>query len=228
MTSRPPPLAVFDLDRTLVPFDSEASWLEFLIERQVVDAHEAVDRSRALTDSYNRGEAGPIEFTEYYLAFMRDVPIPDFERLRDAWVAEVVRPVIAPQALALVERHRAAGHLGVITTATFRFLASAEAAEFGPLEVIATDEARKDGRFTGRVQGIANARDGKVERLRAWLDGRGLRLDAIPDVFVYADSLNDLPLLSHATHPVAVNSDPGLEAHARRMGWATMEIPGYR
>jgi HAD superfamily hydrolase (TIGR01490 family) len=228
MTSRLPPLAVFDLDRTLVPFDSEASWLEFLIGRGVVDAVEAGARSRALTDSYNRGEAGPIELTEYYLAFMRGASIADFERLRDAWVAEVVRLAIAPQARALVERHRAAGHLGVITTATFRFLASAEAAEFGPFDVIATDEVRKDGRFTGRVQGIANAREGKVERLRTWLEARDLRLDAIPDVFVYADSLNDLPLLSHATHPVAVNPDPGLEAYARRMGWATMEIPGYR
>lgn len=228
MSSRPPPVAVFDLDHTLVPFDSEASWLDFLVRRGVVDATEVGEGSRDLTERYNRGEAGAVEFTEFYLGFMRGAPIEAFESLRDDWIAEAVRPAIAPQARALVDRHRRAGHVSVVTSAVFRFLASAEAAEFGLDEVIATEEDRRGGRFSGRVRGVANAREGKVDRLRDWLATRGMRLDAVADLFVYADSLNDLPLLSHATHPVAVNPDPGLEAHARRMGWATMAMPGYR
>jgi phosphoserine phosphatase len=37
--------------------------------------------------------------------------------------------------------------------------------------------------------------------------------------------MNDMPLLSQVSHPVAVNADPVLSAHARHMGWRVMQIP---
>lgn len=219
-----PPLVVFDLDRTLIPLDSEVSWVAWLVARRVLDSESVDARSRALTASYNRGEAGPVEMTEFYLSLLQPFPIETLVPLRDRWVDEVVAPAIFPAARALVEGHRQAGHHCVVTTATFRFLAEREAAEFGEATLLATEEERREGRFTGRVKGLPNAREGKVERLRAWLAGRGWRLDEFADVYVYTDSSNDLPLLSHATQPVAVNPDPALEAHARHAGWRTLAL----
>jgi HAD superfamily hydrolase (TIGR01490 family) len=124
----------------------------------------------------------------------------------------------------LVDRHRTAGDLVVLTTAVMRFLAEPIAAEFGIADVIATDAECIDGRYTGRASGIANLREGKVERLLAWLAARGRRLADFRETYAYCDSLNDLPLLSHVSRPVAVNADSVLAAHARHMGWPVLQI----
>jgi HAD superfamily hydrolase (TIGR01490 family) len=217
-------LTLFDLDHSLVPHDSEQAWLDFLVSEGVVDAHEALVRSRDLTERYNRGEAGAIEFSEFYLGLMAPLDPAKLEALRERWIAAVVRPKVVPAARLIVERHRDAGDRVVVSTAVFRFLAEPQAAELGIADVIATEPERRDDRFTGRVAGVANSREGKVERLHAWLAQRGERLDAFRDVWVYADSINDLPLLSHATRPVAVNADAMLSATARHAGWPILTL----
>jgi HAD superfamily hydrolase (TIGR01490 family) len=217
-------LTLFDLDHTLVPHDSEQHWVEFLVAEGVLDPTEVTIRSRDLTERYNRGEAGSIEFSEFYLALMAPHPLATLEALRARFIAERVRGRITPAARLLVERHREAGDWIVVTTAVFRFLAEPQSAEFGIADVIATEQEMEAGRFTGRVAGVANSREGKVERLRAWLAAHGQRLDGFRDVWVYADSINDLPLLSHATRPVAVNADPLLSATARHSGWPILTL----
>jgi len=82
----------------------------------------------------------------------------------------------------------------------------------------------KQGRFTGRVKGVPNMREGKVERLLSWLSERNLKLSDFRETWFYSDSQNDLPLMSHVTHPVAVNADPVLAAHARHRCWPQITI----
>lgn len=217
-------LTLFDLDHTLVPHDSEQLWVEFLVSEGLLDALEVSVKSRDVTERYNRGEAAATEFSEFYLGLMAPHDPGLLERLRDRWVAERARPRIVPAARRLVERHRTAGDRVVLSTAVFRFLAEPQAAEFGIEHVIATEPERINGRFTGRVAGVANSREGKVERLHAWLAERGERLDRFREVWVYADSINDVSLLSHATHPVAVNADPLLSATARHAGWPILTL----
>lgn len=212
-------LALFDLDHTLLPHDSEAAWIEFLVAEGVLDAAQVTPKSRELTERYNRGEADPIEFTEFYLGLLAPYPMATLEALRERFIAERVRSRITPAARLLVDRHRDAGDLVVVTTAVFRFLAEPQAAELGIADVIATEPEQIDEHFTGRVTGTPNSRDGKVLRLQQWLVLRGGRLDQFREIWVYADSINDLPLLSHATRPVAVNADALLSVTARHAGW---------
>jgi phosphoserine phosphatase len=40
----------------------------------------------------------------------------------------------------------------------------------------------------------------------------------------YSDSLNDLPLLNKVTHPVAVDPDATLKAHAEENGWPIISL----
>lgn len=217
-------LTLFDLDHTLVQHDSEQHWVEFLVADRVLDAAEVVAKSHALTERYNRGEAGAIEFSEFYLGLMTPHDPAILEALRERWIRERVRPGIVRAARRLVEQHRRAGHRVVVSTAVFRFLAESQAAEFEIADVIATEAERIHGRFTGAVTGVPNSREGKVERLHAWLAAQGERIDGYREVHVYADSINDVPLLSHATHPVAVNADPPLSATARHSGWPILTV----
>ncbi len=217
-------LALFDLDHTLVPHDSDEEWVTFLVDEGVLDRVQWDTANRELIARFNRGEAGAIEFTEFYLSTLARFDEPTLAGLRERYLAARVRPRISEAARAMVDRHRGAGDLVIVTTAVFRFLSEPIAAEFGITDVIATEAERIDGRYTGRVAGVANARDGKVERLLMFLAARGQRLADFRETYAYCDSLNDLPLMSQVSKPVAVNADPVLSAHARHMGWPVMQV----
>ena len=126
------------------------------------------------------------------------------------------------QARALVARHR--GDLCALITATNSFVTAPIAREFGLSELIATEPEQKNGEFTGNVAGVPCFREGKVERLLSWLNARERTLDSFAESWFYSDSLNDLPLLGRMTHPVAVDPDETLRAHAERNGWRIISL----
>jgi HAD superfamily hydrolase (TIGR01490 family) len=217
-------LALFDLDHTLLPHDSDEQWVTFLIHLGLLDRGQYETANRDFIDRYNRGEADLVEFTEFYLSTLRPFGTARLVDLRRRYIENLVRPRITERARAMVDRHRDSGDLVVITTEVFDFLAEPIAAEFGLDAVIATVAEIVDGRYTGRVSGVANTREGKVERLHGWLAARSRRLADFREVWAYCDSLNDLPLLSQVSHPVAVNADPVLAAHARHRGWPIVQF----
>ncbi len=217
-------LALFDMDHTLLPHDSDEQWVEFLMSEGELERTVYEEANHALIARYNRGEAGPIEFTEFYLSTLAGADPAHLEALRERYLTSRVRPRISGKARALVDKHREAGDITVITTAVSSFLARPIAVEFAVTDVIATEPEIVDGRYTGRVAGTPNMREGKIERLHGWLATRGQRLADFREVWAYSDSQNDLALLSHVTHPVAVNADPVLAVHARHKGWPIVQI----
>jgi len=112
----------------------------------------------------------------------------------------------------------------VLTTAASRFLTAPIAREFGFENLIATEPQMHDDRFTGKVAGTPNMREGKIVRLDAWLAERDHKFADFRQSWFYSDSRNDIPLLSVVTHPVAVNADPTLAALASERGWPTLRI----
>ncbi len=217
-------LALFDLDHTLLSHDSDELWVEFLLARGKLDRAAFESANQSLVERYRRGEAGVHEFTEFYLSTLVPFTTGELSALHPLYMRECVLPAISQAARALVGRHRDLGQLMVLTTATNRFLTAPIALELGFDHLIATEPEMKDGRYTGRTAGTPNMRDGKVQRLMAWLAERDLRLSDFRESWFYSDSQNDLPLLSHVTHPVAVNADPVLAAHARLKGWPQIVI----
>ena len=217
-------LALFDLDHTLLPHDSDEQWVEFLIEEGVLDRAVFEAGNRAIVDRYRRGEVGVLEFTEFYLSTLEPHPLDRLEAWRRRYLQQRIFPRISIAARELVERHRAAGHLVVLTTATSSFLTAPIAGEFGIEHLIATEPELRDGRYTGKVAGTPNMREAKIARLEAWLATRGARLADFRESWFYSDSRNDIPLLSVVTHPVAVNPDPTLAALATQKRWPILHI----
>jgi HAD superfamily hydrolase (TIGR01490 family) len=217
-------LALFDLDHTLLTLDSDEAWVEFLIEEGILDQAEFQRANHELVARYRAGEATSVEFTHFYLSTLvgRD---PDLLATWHAtYLERKIRPAISVSARELIARHRAEGHLLVMTTATGRFIVAPIARELGLENLIATEPEMKDGLYTGKVAGTPNMREGKVTRLEAWLGERDLALDRFRESWFYSDSVNDLPLLLRVTHPVAVNPDPPLAAVASEKGWPQIEI----
>jgi HAD superfamily hydrolase (TIGR01490 family) len=214
-------LVLFDLDNTLLTGDSDFEWAQFLIEQGVLDRELYEARNQEFFDQYKAGTLDIHEFLDFQLA-----PLARHEREQlDAWhadfMAKRVRPIIAPRAAEIVARHRDA--LTAIVTATNRFITAPIARELGVAHLIATDIEEVEGRFTGKPRGTPNFREGKVERVNQWLASRGERLADFESWF-YSDSLNDLPLLALVTHPIAVDPDPTLRAHALAHGWPVISL----
>jgi HAD superfamily hydrolase (TIGR01490 family) len=217
-------LALFDLDNTLLAGDSDFEWAQFLIGEGVLDreVHEA--RNLEFYEQYKAGTLDIHEFLDFQL-----MPLSRHPRAQlDAWHARFMRarilPIVTPKARALVGRHLGEGDLVAIVTATNSFVTAPIAREFGVAHLIATEPEEVGGEFTGRVSGIPCFREGKVARLEAWLAGRGLRWHDLAASWFYSDSLNDLFLLEKVDHPVAVDPDETLLAHARRRGWPVISL----
>ncbi|HHH40148.1 MAG TPA: HAD family hydrolase, partial [Sedimenticola sp.] len=132
-----------------------------------------------------------------------------------------IEPIILPRGRELIERHRRAGDTLMIITATNAFVTTPIAERLGIPHLIATEPERRDGRFTGEVTGLPSFQEGKVERLKNWLEERG---ESLAGSTFYSDSRNDIPLLEQVENPVAVDPDAGLARHAREQGWPIISL----
>lgn len=219
-------LALFDLDNTLLATDSDFEWAQFLIGQGVLDREVQEAKNVEFYAQYQAGTLDIDAFLDFQLQ-----PLSRHDRRQlDAWHAEFmarcIRPNITRQARDLVERHRAAGDLLAIVTATNSFVTGPIAREFGISHLIATIPAQdcRSGRHTGKPTGLPAFRAGKIDRVEAWLESIGTWWGSFPQSYFYSDSHNDLPLLSLVSHPVAVDPDATLEAHARQQGWPTISL----
>ena len=217
-------LTLFDLDNTLLNGDSDFEWSQFLIRIGVLDRELFEAKNLAFFEHYKAGTLDIHEFLDFQLK-----PLSRHSRKTlDAWHKRFMREqalgMITQPARNLVNQHLAAGDVCAIITATNSFVTAPIAREFGIENLIATEPEHKDGEFTGNVAGVACFREGKITRLDRWLSQRGWSLDSFADSTFYSDSLNDLPLLSMVRHPVAVNPDPTLRAHAEKNGWRVITL----
>ena len=91
-------------------------------------------------------------------------------------------------------------------------------------ELIAVElERNAQGWITGEIKGTPSFREGKVTRVGQWLAARGLDWADVEMSF-YSDSMNDLPLLEKARHPVATNPDARLRQLATQRGWRILDL----
>ena len=217
-------LVLFVLDNTLLPIDSDYAWGVFSIEIGWTDPQIFRQRNDRFYADY---KAGSLDIHDYVRFATEAV------RLRGANLAataharfmrEVILPQVRTPALALVHQHQAAGDRVMIVTATNEFVTRPIAAAFGVTELIAVELARDaKGWITGEIQGTPSFKEGKVERVEQWLLAQGLRWQDVEMTF-YSDSVNDLPLLEMAQHPVATNPDAPLRQLASQRGWRILEL----
>lgn len=220
-------LTLFDLDGTLIETDSDHAFGEFLVREGWADAGEFRRRNDAFYADYLAGRLDVAAYIDFATAPWRERPEADALALRQRFIDEVMRPSLHDAARALVRRHIDAGDRVAIATATNEFITQPIAALFEVPTLIALELARDAaGRVTGAVHGTPTFRDGKVERVRQWMADEGLRGADFERITVYSDSTNDLPLLEWATHPVATNPGPALEAVARERGWPILRLFG--
>ena len=218
-------LALFDLDHTLLPLDSDYSWGQFTVE---IGWRDAENHSRANDAFYEQYKAGTLdihEYTRFSVAPLAEHGVEQSDAAHRRFMDEVILPAMRPQAIELVFRHQAAGDQVVIVTATNEFVTRPIAQAFGVPELIAIElERDPQGNPTGGIRGTPSFREGKVVRVEQWLGARGRSWADVTHSSFYSDSINDLPLLEKVTEPVATNPDPRLSAIATERGWRILNL----
>ncbi|MDZ4074334.1 MAG: HAD family hydrolase [Hylemonella sp.] len=217
-------LALFDLDHTLLPIDSDYSWGTFTT---TIGWTDPVEFARRNDEFYAHYQAGTLDVHDYVRFATEAARLKGPEvalAARERFMREVIAPAMRPQALELVRRHKDAGDEVLIITATNEFVTRPIAEVFGVAQLIAVElERDASGWITGEIRGTPSFREGKVRRFGEWLAARGLdRHDA--EVTFYSDSINDLPLMDNVDHPVATNPDDRLRALALERGWRVLEL----
>lgn len=217
-------LALFDLDHTLLPLDSDYAWGEFTIAMGWTDAETFKRRNDAFYAQYQTGTLDVDAYVRFATEAMRQRDAATADAARARFLQEVIEPAIRPEALDLVREHQISGDAVVIVTATNEWVTRPIAERFGIADLIAVRLQRDAaGRPTGAIDGVPSFGAGKVDRVAEWLTGRGLTW-ADAHITFYSDSFNDLPLLERAQEPVATNPDARLRDIAAHRNWRVLDL----
>jgi HAD superfamily hydrolase (TIGR01490 family) len=219
-----PKLALFDLDHTLLPIDSDYAWGVFTQTLGWVDPAVFQQKNDEFYEHYKAGTLDVHAYVRFATEALRLRGAAPAAAGHARFMDTVIRPAIRQEALDLLRQHRDRGDEVVIVTATNEFVTRPIADAFGVSELVAVELARgPDGWFTGEIAGVPSLRAGKVERVTQWLSARGLDWASVESTF-YSDSINDLPLLERVDHPVATNAEHALRAVAVQRGWRILDL----
>ena len=215
------PLAVFDLDETLIAPDSDREWGVYVCDRGLVNADEYRRRNDAFYEDYLQGRLDIHEYLAFVCDLLHQHPMDELHRFREEFIRERIEPGILDKARDLVNDHRERGDVLLVITATIEFVTRPIVDMFSIDTLIAPELEIVDNRYTGRVLGTPSFAEGKVTRLQAWLDETG---HSLAGSHFYSDSHNDLPLLRLVDHPVAVDPDPTLRTEAEKLNWRIISL----
>lgn len=219
------PLAIFDLDNTLLGGDSDYLWGRFLVEQGIVDGDYHARENERFYGEYQKGTLDIHEYQRFALAPVAGLDTATIRGWHRRFMPEKIEPIMLPAARALLAEHRRAGDYLLIITATNRIVTAPIAEAFGVDDMLATEPEIVGGRYTGNIVDTPCFQQGKVRRLEQWLARTGFSLAGSA---FYSDSHNDLPLLELVERPVAVDPDQTLLDHARARGWEVMTLRGPR
>lgn len=217
-------VALFDLDHTLLPIDSDYCWGEFTQQIGWTDPVEFKRRNDEFYAHYVAGTLDVHDYVRFAVEALRLRGAAAYEEAHARFMREWIHPRLLAPALDLVRGHQEQGDLVAIVTATNELVTRPIAAALGVPELIAVElERDAAGWITGAIAGVPSMREGKVVRVTRWLADRGLDWPDVETTF-YSDSTNDLPLLERVDHPVATNPDSRLRSIALERGWRILDL----
>lgn len=218
-------LTLFDLDGTLLPIDSDHAFGQFMVELGWADAQAHAQTNDRFYQDYQAGRLDIHAYIEFATAALRQRSVQEICAACAQFMQRIIEPALTEVAHDLVARHRRAGDVLAVVTATNDLITRPIAQAFGVPALLATElEYASDGRPTGRVRGQAALQQGKVLRVQQWLAAQGLSRSAFDSITFYSDSTNDLPLLEWSTHPVATNPSAELAEIARQRNWQVLRL----
>ena len=142
--------------------------------------------------------------------------VRDFEKVAESAWRRSIAPKVFPEMIERINDHKSQGHEIWLLTASPQGLASVMARDLTLTGAIGTTLEEKDGAFTGEIDG--ELLHGPLKAKAAVQHALESRVN-LAHCYAYSDSAADIPLLESVGHPVAVNPDHTLLAHATELSW---------
>lgn len=208
-------VALFDLDRTLVRVETASLYVKYQIEIGEARALDLIETFYWVAQ-YTLGILDASRVAER--AFVRLAGTPESELVRkcDDWFVRYVERHVSTTGRATVGRHRDAGDVLAVVTASTVYAATPLARHLDIPHVVASRLELDGGNFTGKPSYPLCYGAGKLSRAETLLAGLGAGL---ADATFYTDSITDLPLLERVGTPVCVNPDRRLARVAKQRGY---------
>ena len=218
-TEDPTGAAFFDVDNTVMRGASIFHFAVGLARRNFFSGRELVGfgvKQVKFVLSGSEDVEDMASATEAALSFVEGRSVEELVRLSEEVFDDTMIDKLIPGSLALAQGHLDAGQQVWLVTATPVELAALIATRLGLTGALGTVAEIRNGIYTGHLDGPPLHGLAKAEAIRALAAREGLDLSRCS---AYSDSSNDIPMLSIVGHPVAVNPDSTLRAHARENDW---------
>ena len=215
------PLAIFDLDNTLIGGDSDYLWGEFLCDEGIITDRESFQKMNDyFYHQYEIGELDIYAWAEFSFKVLSEHSFDKLNQLRKDFMETKIRPIFLEKAQNCIDNHKKNGDSVLVITASNTFVTQPIVEMYGIEHLLATEPEFVSGRFTGKVSGIPCFQSGKIDNLMPWLVTNNENLIGS---YFYSDSHNDLPLLELVDNPIVINGDPILIAAANENGWTNLD-----
>ena len=216
-------LAIFDLDNTILNGDSDYSWINFLIEKRLVDKDEYERKNKYFYNQYYQGKLNYDEWAEFALTTIKGKKPEEIEDILSKFLNEIIEPMINIYALKLLHDHTHNNDIMLLASATNSVIVEPIAKRLGFKNIVSTEVEIIDEIYTGKVLGIPALSEGKLIKVKEWMLQNSI--ESFDNTSFYSDSINDLPLLAVVSKPVAVNPDDMLREECRKRSWEIIDLP---
>ena len=208
-------LLIFDLDNTLLAGDSDRNWGIFLAEQKVVKSS-YLDESEKFYNNYYDGSLDIDGFLSFCLKPLIENDMSYLLELRKQFIEDKIKPIITEPGREIINQAIEDGKTVIIATATNDFVTRPIADLFNVRTLIATEFEVINQKFTGKVLNTPCFREGKVSKVKKWVDDNNFDLSKAS---FYSDSFNDLSLLEKVRNPVIVDGDDKLLEIGKNRNW---------
>ena len=208
-------LLIFDLDNTLLAGDSDRNWGIFLAEQKVVKSS-YLDESEKFYNNYYDGSLDIDGFLSFCLKPLIENDMSYLLELRKQFIEDKIKPIVTEPGREIINQAIEDGKTVIIATATNDFVTRPIADLFNVRTLIATEFEVINQKFTGKVLNTPCFREGKVSKVKKWVDDNNFDLSKAS---FYSDSFNDLPLLEKVKNPVIVDGDDKLLEIGKNRNW---------
>ena len=208
-------LLIFDLDNTLLAGDSDRNWGIFLAEQKVVGSS-YLDESEKFYNNYYDGSLDIDGFLSFCLKPLIENDMSYLLELRKQFIEDKIKPIVTAPGKEIINQAIEDGKTVIIATATNDFVTRPIADLFNVRTLISTEFEVINQKFTGKVLNTPCFREGKVSKVKKWVDDNNFDLSKAS---FYSDSFNDLPLLEKVKNPVIVDGDDKLLEIGKNRNW---------
>ncbi len=215
--------AIFDLDQTLLPYDTQVLFCNHVLRKHPLRrAYLLLFAPAVLLRGLRMVSTRTLK--RIFLSYLKGLSQPELEKLVSSFVESEVLPALYPEVRAEVERHRTAGRILILNSASPGFYVHAIATRLGFDHAIGTAVRLTDPMpLFPQITGPNNKYEAKLRAMRHLMPAQ-LTLP-LPASWAYSDSKADLPLLRFVENPVTVHPDPFLKDVAETEHWPILTPP---